>query len=222
MNNFFKQVWRDPVFSKVISAGFIAIFTLLTTLVISLIQKTSYKETFIKFWTSKIELWVIVSIILVLFLLFLAFRKLKNYRYDTDTLKLDRDLFIRIRDKLLTDDMMLEPRGNAFSSNPFKADSLHNILDIRDENKKAGFEFLNPVLEKKKQNMVTEVHKLGEVTSEYIFGTRNGDWLSIPREWAHDQRERFDQAWKSISAQENRLVEKYDDFIKTSRRILKV
>ena len=59
-----KQIWKDPVFSKVISIGIIGLITMIYNLVYSIIENTSFRNEFMKFWTLKIELWHFAILIL--------------------------------------------------------------------------------------------------------------------------------------------------------------
>lgn len=217
-----KKIWKDPVISKVISVGIVGLLILIYNYINSKIGNTTFKGEFIKFWTLKFEIWKILVFLTISLTIYFLSQSFKKFNYDEETLKLDRDFFIKIRDTYLTEGMMLVPKSNGFSSNAFSAESLHRILEVREESKKSSFEFINPKLEKKKNEVINEIQKLYEVTSKHIFGTNNSSWLSIPREWAHDDRERFDKAWKEILMQENLLTLKYDDLIKTGRRTLKI
>lgn len=217
-----KQIWKDSVLSKVISVGIVWLISLMYNFISSKIADTTFRDEFIKFWTLKIDLWQIVSFIGLVSLIYLLFRQFNSFKYDSETLKLDRALFTEIREKYLTEEIMLVPKGNGFSSNAFYGKILFKILDITEVSQKANFEFLNPVLEKKKNELLDEIDKLYSVTSKYIFRTNNIEYLSIPREWSHNDSELFDEAQKNISQQENKLTEKYEDFIKTGRRILKI
>lgn len=217
-----KQVWRDPVLSKVISAGILGIISLIYNFINSKIDNTTFRDEFIKFWTLKVQLWHLIFLSAFALIVFLLTKKLGKFKYDDETLRLDRNFFSRIRETLLTEEMMLVPKRNGFSSNPFLEESLHKILDVCEESQKPSFAFINPVLNKKKTEVIDAINKLDEVMRNYIFGTHNPDWLSIPREWIHNNRELFDEAKKNISIQENLLTEKYDDLITTGIRILKI
>ena len=222
----FKKIWKDPVGSKIISAGILFLITLIYNKFQSYTEDVTFKDAFTTFWNYSIKLWIIVSVILasiIIFSFYSSIKKNKKYKYDEDTKELDTNLYIKIRDELLTDDMMMNVKQNVFSSNSFYGETLFKILDIIDESRKSYFEFLNPILESKKNDLIETISELHNITSVNVSGVHGtAGWLSIPREWAHNDRERFDNAWKSISLLENELAEKYDDFIKTGKRILKI
>lgn len=221
-----KNIWKDPVWSKVISIGIIFVITLAYNKIESYTQNISFEEAFIKFWNYPIKLWILILVIITISLIcwvYFTIKRNRKFRYDDDTIELDSYLYLKIRDELLTDDMIMNVKQNVFSSNPFYGESLFNILDLTDENRKSYFEFLNPVLEDKKAQLIQTIEKLHSVTANAVSGVLGTPgYLSIPREWAHNDRERFDDAWKKISSVENELAQNYDDFIKTGKRILKV
>lgn len=226
MTEYFKKLWKDPVISKVISAGILFLFTLGFNKIQSYTENVTFKDAFYKFWNYSIKLWIIFLVIItfsVIYGIYSSMKKKKTFKYDEETKELDTNLYIKIRDELLTDDMMMNVKQNVFSSNSFYGETLFKILDITDESQKSYFEFLNPILENKKNDLIEAISKLHSITSVNVSGViGTAGWLSIPREWAHNDRERFDNAWKSISLVENELAEKYNDFIKTGKRILKI
>lgn len=221
-----KKIWKDSVWSKIIATGILFLFTLAYNKFESHIQGISFEQAFIKFWNFPIKLWIFMVAVIVFALtgwIYVIIRQSRKFKYDENTLKLDSCLYLKIRDELLTDNMIMNAKQNVFSSNHFYGESLFNILDLTDESKKSYFEFLNPVLEDKKIQLIQTIEKLHAVTSNTVGGVSGTPgYLSIPREWAHNDRRRFDDAWKKISSAENELAQKYDDFIKTGKRILKV
>lgn len=207
-----KKVWTDPVFSKMIATG-------LTTLVISI--AIFFHQEFIYLLMLDIKVWHTLSLVLGLLIPYLIVFVV-TFRYNEKTRNLDTQLFERIRKELLTQEALMEPRNNGFSGNPFENTQIHFIAIFLEESQKSDFTFFNPKLEKKKERIVVALKKLKTKLGSYIFGAGNGGWLSIPREWEYDDPERYDKAIKEISDCENALVDSYDDFIKTAKRILKV
>jgi hypothetical protein len=74
-----KKYWNDPVWSKVISAGIIAVFAFIISLVVSWVKSIStgktFGEQFVSFWTYKVDLWVFVPLIIVLLVIFYFVRR---------------------------------------------------------------------------------------------------------------------------------------------------
>ena len=219
MNKLLK-IWKDPVFSKIISGIMIALLTLLYNLICAKIEKSSFEAEFTNFWNYKVELWK--TFILLCVFIFMFYLNGIKFKYDEETLRIDRDFFNKFRNEYLTTEAMLAAKTNTFSSNPFEAKHLHAIIGILDENKKADFEFINPHLNTLKNELINEIENFYSVTSRFIFGTHNSGWLSIPTEWEYTQPSRLEEAQRLISKQENILTVRYEKLITKGRRILKV
>jgi hypothetical protein len=224
-STFFNRVWRDPVWSKVIAVGIIAVISFVYNLLASHFNSTNLRTEIIRFWTSRIYLWQAALLILAALSTswlgsYLA-RK-KAYKYDSETLELDRGLFLKIRNEILPQDLIFAVKQSSFAENDFPADLLFKVLNIIEEEKKSDFHFFHPALERMKEQLVLEVGEFGKVTGEYIFGAKGQKMLGIPREWVHDQPERFKEAVKKVYDQEIAMIQAYDQFIRFGRLILKV
>jgi hypothetical protein len=218
------KIWRDPVWSKVISVALIALGTLTYNWAVSKFEKTDFNSVFLQFWTQKISLWIIVFFIAIVLLIYLLWSKWRdnktiNFKYDSETLELDRAFFNKIRNELLTQDMIIAPRSNAFSSHSFPDKSLYDILEILHESKKSDFEFINPQLDKLKSELINAIEQFNIISMEYIFGAGQSGWLGIPREWDMD---RFYKAANDISSHEKIICDRYDNLIREGRRLLKI
>jgi hypothetical protein len=216
----FFKIWKDPVWSKLIAGAFIAIITLICNYAIAKLNDVSFLISFEKFWTYKIELWVII---LTLILFFLAYNLLKEpFMYDERTLQLDRDLFNQMRQNHSIVDFILEAKSNAFSSRPVKSERITTIFNVIEDSRKPDFHFFNPRLEKLKNKVIEEFGNLDLIMMDNIYGTGNSEFFSIPSEWEFEQPDRMSKAIADIQRQENILATTYEDFITTGRRILKV
>ncbi|MDH7460364.1 hypothetical protein QEG73_03710 [Chitinophagaceae bacterium 26-R-25] len=218
------NIWKDPVGSQVISVGIVGFLTLLYNLISSLISKNNFYTEFKLFWTLKFELWIYTIILLFLLIVIWiakAAKKKKAYIYDAETLKLDKALFSKIRNEILPQDVIVLIKDLGFSGGSFHSDLLYKVLEISKEQKKSDFIFFNPALENSKNQLVQEVEKLHEITSQYIFGMGENT-LGVPREWIHEQPERFKEANENICEQESRLLQCYDNFIRLGKTTLKV
>lgn len=214
-------IWRDPVWSKVISFLVIAGLTIAYNFVVSKYEKSNFQEEFIRFWTLKLSLWL-VALGTCIYIAGKLVAKRYLFKYDESTQKLDKDLYNLIKTSYLSQDAVLLLKNNTFSGRSFQYSELHSILRISEEQLKSDFEFVNPRLEKLKCNLIHEVDNFYSITSKYIFGTGNVEFLSIPSEWEFDQPERFDKAQNEIKQQEEVLSSKYDQFIRSCRTTLKV
>jgi len=80
-------IWNDPVWSKVIAAVIFAVITIIATTISAKVNDISFTEAWNKFWTLKVELWLLALVTVVLFLLFVLIKRKKmnflNYTQGT-------------------------------------------------------------------------------------------------------------------------------------------
>lgn len=116
------KIWKDPVLSKVISAGIIAAIIFAYNFVTSKINNESFQQTIKSFWENKIELWKIALICLIITVIVQKAKKNRNIKeinsfdginienlesyfapeiYDEESKILDSKLFDEIRNELL-------------------------------------------------------------------------------------------------------------------------
>lgn len=78
---FFERTWNDPVWSKVISAGIIAVLTILYSIGLSIFKEISFKEAILNILNFQIKIYVYfiisISAILIYYLIY-RIRKYKN------------------------------------------------------------------------------------------------------------------------------------------------
>lgn len=214
----FRRIWKDPVGSTLISAAIIAIVTFGYDLIAAKIEKTSPGAEFISFWRMKIELWwLVLSVLLVAICV-----KLFRFKYDSETLQLDRDLFNRIKNDEALTEAIIDAKTHSFSNHavPIRFFSaMHRLLEDADH---PNFEFFNPKLEKLKDQLVKEIEDFDSATGHFMFGTGNIGFTSIPSEWEYDQPARLKVAKTTIQKHEDSLALAHQKFISKGRRILKV
>lgn len=214
-----KNIWKDSVGGNLIATVLIAILTLLYNFIVSRYKNISFKEVFIEFWTYQIDLWLVLLFILTIVVLYSLIKS--KFKYDEETLALDRAFFNQIRNWEGMVDLVLEIKSNGFSSRPVKFERIETMISIREESEKPDFHFFNPVLNKIKTRLLIELENLDSVLTGSIYGDNNG-WLSIPSEWEFSQRERMLKAEIEIKKQEDIFTEVYQNFITQGRKILKV
>lgn len=162
-----------------------------------------------------------VIISLVLFWLRQYFKK-SSFKYDDETIKLDRQVFEKIRTGLLPQTGAIYfLRHNNFAGFSFKTESIDDLDNFEHECKKSDFEFLNPDLEKIKLELLSSVAHFTRQIGLQTFSTTNGR-QTVPPEWEVEQSERF---WKVVNDLHNtkfQICDKYDELIKLGRRVLKI
>lgn len=217
---FFQKIWKDSVWSKVISVAIIASITFLYNIIIAKIKNETIKDSLYNFWNYKIELWVFTMILLFLFVIIYFFSE--RFNYDNETLELDRKLFNQILKGEGMMDLVLEIKNQGFSSGPVRIERIEAMISFLEESKKPDFEFFHPKLNNLMQKIIEAFHDLDKVLLEYIFGANNHGWVSIPTEWEYEQLDRLKKAKKEIKEQEENFTKKYQEFVTEGRKVLKV
>lgn len=217
-----RKIWKDPVWSKVIATTIISLVAVIYSYILSKIKNESFESSLIALLTYKIQLWFILFIAIIGLSVNLILKKSKKkFVYDDETLKIDREIFERIRIKLLPQEGSISfLRYHSFSGS-FKNSSLENLDKFEYESKKSDFEFLNPELESLKKSLNTKIANL-TLTIGFETWSLPNDRQSIPKEWQHEQPERFRMVVNELNTTAREICSVYDELIKNGRRILKV
>ena len=216
-----KKVWNDPVGSGLIVSLIIAILSIPFNWVVSLFKGITFKEAMELFIHTKVELWAVFLSIFTFWTVVGYIKKI--FWYGSETLEQDRILYKKIKDNILTENLMMYPKGSVFSSQAFKGGIIERITEIIDENYKPSFRFHNPRIEKRKQKLVREVSNLYETTSNIICDMDdNFDLFHVPRDGIYKDPLVRKKAQDKIANVERKLSEAYDDFIIYSKRKLKI
>ena len=221
-----KQIWKDPVWSKVISAGIIGLVILIYNYIYSLVTNTNFKTNITAFWNSKISLWVVAVIIIVLVTIFtlikLSNRKAKDtFAYDEKTLELDIAFFNKIRNEMLTMQSIYWLRNNNFGGRGFEDELLQPFDNIEIEMERPDYDFFNPKLENLLQELMEPIKDFNSFLLLNVF-SEGSHRLTVPPEWRHEQSERYDEAVDGIHRRVQKLTLKYDEFVRNGRKILKI
>jgi hypothetical protein len=222
----FMKLWKDQVWSKVIAFLIIGFLSVLYSFVYSLISFKKFRTSLSEFWAVDFPLWAICLIALI-FLLFILLSKYFNknkeipYKYDADTLKLDKELFDEIRNNLLPQSEIIWLSTHNFAGYSFDMSHFEPYQKILVQSQKADFEFLNPNLEINKNELISMIKDFNLFVTPNVFNAGNMR-LTVPSEWELDSPERFNIAVNGIHTRTQQLSNKYTEFIKKGRRILKV
>jgi hypothetical protein len=223
--NRLKKIWNDPVASSLIATGFVALGGVVWSAIKSTIDKeVDFKTAFCDFMSIKIELWyfLIFSLLIILIIWLVRYFRTKTFIYDNDTLRIDKDLFLTIRNVILTQSGSIDfIRNNNFAGFSFSLSELVDLKRISSESKKSEFEFFNPKLEKHKIELVKLIDDFNEIIAYQTFVTDRG-LQTVPPEWEQTQPERFRQVVNDINKLQDSICSNYDEFLKLGRKILKV
>lgn len=221
-----KEIWKDPVWSKVISAGIISLLILIYNAIDVLATGKDFKTSVITFWNFKVSLWIIAIAIIILGIIFTIVKKIKKVKkvefiYDEKTLELDTALFNKIRNNMLTIQNIYWLRTNNFAGYSFRDELLRPFDLIEVEMERPDLDFFYPKLESLKEELLNYIRDFNSFLLPNVFS--EGDQrLSVPSEWEMEQPERFNIAVEGIHKRAQSIAAKYDEFIKKGRQILKV
>jgi hypothetical protein len=219
-----KKIWGDPVWSTVISAIILAIGAVIWTFISAKINDIDFQTAWTNFWTFNIPLWwlTIGSILSLLLFCLRQYFKKSTFQYDDETIKLDRQVFEKIRTKLLPQTGSIYfLRHNNFAGFSFDTDNIDDLDNFEHECINSDFEFLNPDLEKIKLELLSTVTHFTEQIGLETFPTNNGR-QTVPPEWELEQPERFWEVVNDFHKTKFQICDKYDELIKLARRILKI
>ena len=134
MIKYLQNIWKDPVWSKVISYGIIGILS---------------KQIFQEFLNIEISLKYILLIVILAVIskvLFNKFQKNKTITYNEDNKNLDKTLFLKIRNEIISKDNIDFIREFNFSGNAFMKDSINSFLRYEYYCNDPEFEFIDSEL----------------------------------------------------------------------------
>lgn len=226
MKEKFLKFWKDPVWSKVISAIIISLGILLYNIGYSIVSKVNFGTVLTEFFQTKIQVWILLLVVILLLIGTAIFNYLKKdkpilFTYDDKSLALDISLFDKIRNDLLDYEAIRWVRTNNFAGFSFYDKYLEPFDKILYDSDAADFEFLNPNLENLKVELITSIREFDSFLVPNIF-SEGHNRLSVPSEWELEQYDRFIEAVDGIHSRAQILASKYDEFIKEGRKILKV
>ncbi|MDR1762174.1 MAG: hypothetical protein LBR55_06965 [Bacteroidales bacterium] len=224
MGKHIKRIWSDAVWSKVISAMIIAAVALIFTTIKGLVSQVGFKVALLGLLNYEIKVWTIALAALGLLVCWLAYYLVgKSFSYDEAYLEVDRKLFDRIRNSMLTQTEAISSLRFHDFTTAFYSDWLTPLYDIKSENSKSDFEFFHPKVEQLKNKLLTSIVQFTGLIGANTFRLENSySKRAIPEDWEYDHPEQFWQAVNSIHRAQKEVCKNYDKFIKEGRRILKV
>ena len=220
-----KKFFSNQYVSNIIIGLLFFILPSLIPLVKSKINNESFIKEFEIFWTYKIDLWFyILTIFLIVILLIAVFKvwsKRTIIKYDSESIKVDRQLFNKIHEEMLRQDGTIYWLRSQHFGSAFLDKYMHPLIAFEHESFKSNFEFLNPKLESLKNKLVNNIKEFNESLTSNTFGHgKNGQ--SVPPEWRYEQKERYEKAVEELNKLADDICNNYDNFIRTGRKILKV
>lgn len=238
-----EKIWKDPVWSKVISFIIIAIGTLLYNYIISLYNDEDFRTTFLNFWKNRFELWqfLLFLILLVTIISIITYRNKKKMpkqtnafdnfdleslkpmeSYDEQSKKLDTEIYLKIRDKLLPGNKSINwLRHQNFAGFGFRREAPDDFFNFESTCSDPNFVFLDSDLEEIKVDLQKNISELTGLLALNTFPQSNGI-QTVPPEWEIEQSERFDEVIKKLSESREKVIESYDKLMREGRKKLKI
>ena len=148
--------------------------------------------------------------------------KFGSFRYDKQSFENDKAIYDTIIKELSYDGIIHFLRTNNFAGFSFRLSSLDELDDFYGTYKDdPGFEFLNPKLEKLRQQLMKDIDEFECLIAGNTFpGTRDG-LQTVPPEWEHNNAGRFWEVVNQIHATAKRICEGYDTIVKKGKRLIR-
>ncbi len=237
------KIWKDPVLSKVISAGIIAAIIFAYNFVTSKINNESFQHTIKSFWENESELWKIALTCLIIIVIIQKARKNRNIKeinsfdglnmenlesylaqeiYDEESKILDSKLLNEIRNELLPTEQEISWLREQNFSYGFNREVAFKFFDFEVKiSDNPNYEFLNPELEKLKKQLVKNIQIFNRDLSQLTFPDGNL-MQSVPREWKKTNPKKLENSINILNRSKINVIEKYDELIRKGRRTLKI
>lgn len=200
MKELFLKVWKDPVWSKVISVGIVALISL------------AFDSTRNFLWYY----WHYPVIILLLCIIFL--QRHFTTKMPSHLFEADKRTYERIQHLLCDSGLMERIRTDNFSS-AFRNDifELFDALSYEVNRNPIQYEFIDGCLNKQLQELFLLINEFGDYLSTNTWTTRNTEFSQIPPEWPEKSPNRFIETTQSISQLRRDVCKAYDEFTRQGR-----
>lgn len=215
-----KKIWSDPVWSKVISVIIIASAGLLYTYVSAKIDNLDFQGQLLSISNIKISL-LLAIILFVILTISINFSKQRGtkFKYDTETLNLDKAIFEKLKE-LLPQDGSISRFRSFVTFLGFEFDEIENFRTFKEYCTRSDFDFFHPTLEKLKHELLNKIEVFNENFYNKTKQLDGGYRYIIPSKEDNDLKHQENKNEFERSAKE--LIAKYDELIKSGRKILKM
>ena len=211
MKKLLKNIWKDPVWSKVIAIG---IITLIIYFNKNLIQNISIVEYILIF---------VLVLILIIFYLIKGQKSRPKFEYNEEHKRLDKELLKKVKDELLPSEGSISfIRTFNFAGWAFHNEYLKDLREFSYYIEKPEFEFINDELNRLLENLKINISKFLSIVglNTWRLKSLKIDANTVPPEWEDEQPDRFRKVVEEIHATAEKICENYDKLIKLGRRKL--
>lgn len=224
--NWIKKIWKDPVWSKVISALIIAILTSGYASVVAHITKTGFCETIKSMFESHALLWCIVLAVLAILIIYGAFvkyKKSRTFKYDNHSYENDRKLYDMMMKDLTPHGSISFLRTNNFAGFSFHISSIKELetffYKYSDD---PHAEFFNPEIENVYKTLLVDINHFQELICINTFALGTDDLQTVPPEWEEEKPEQFWSVVNGIHNAAQKVCDDYDRFVKLGMREIRL
>ena len=221
-----KKIWNDPVWSKVISVAIVAIITSIYAVIRSYIDNLSIGQIVKSLFMTHVQLWIIVLIIfigLILYGIYVKYRKQKKFVYDQHAYENDKELYNSFLMDLTPNGSIYFLRTNNFAGFSFHLSSLGELENFYHKySDDPRIEFFHPEIEQIRKKMMADIDSFEDLICVYTFPGSRDDLQTVPPEWEENNPNHFWDVVNKIHAAARQVCEDYDNFVKTGKRLIKM
>lgn len=207
-----KKIWKDPVWSKVISAGIL----FLCSVAYSWFKTFVNDESFMVNWVEVLNTpftWVIICGFILIMIYQLCRRK--KFKYDEISFNQDETLFNQITTKDLPAVFFDDYFRNYDFGASFLRDKLIPLTNFESIRQNPKYEFNNPELENIKKELLSNISSFKDYLFRYTIANENGILLVLDAIKEDDKR--FIIYKTTVHKLADNICETYDNLIRTMR-----
>ena len=222
----FKNVWKDPVWSKVISALIVALLASGYASVKAYITNAGLWDTVKSIFVSYIPLWCIVLtffVILIVYGIIVKYRKLRTFKYDNHSYENDKRLYDMVMKDLTPHGSITFLRSNNFAGFSFHLSSIKELEVFfykYSDNPQA--EFLNPKIENEFKTLLADIKSFQDLICYNTFAVGTDDLQTVPSEWEEEKPEQFWSVVNDLHSAATKVCDDYDRFVRLGKREIKL
>jgi len=113
-------------------------------------------------------------------------------------------------------------RENNFAGHSFELKRLNRLHEFYWQCENAAFEFVEPVLEGLRLDLLKHIIAFQRTIGFETFPTHTPGFSSVPQEWELEQPERFRKVVKKLHTEADQICKTYDNLVRTATRKLGV
>lgn len=222
----FKKVWKDPVWSKVISA---LILTLLASgygTVKAYVTNAGLRDSVKSIFVSNIPLWCIalaVFVILIVHGMFVKYRRSRTFKYDNHSYENDKRLYDAMMNDLTPHGSISFLRTNSFAGFSFHISSIKELEVFLDKySNDPHVEFFNPKIENEYKTLLADINQFQNLICINTFAVGKEDLQTVPPEWEEEKPKQFWAVVKDLHNAAQKVCDDYDRFVRLGMREIRL